>query len=497
MEPTVGDLMMTAADALRVQVGGGIRRSVSDVRLLVAPESVQSGDGVLWVLPQVPGQAAPEFDALVLRLQRTGAAGLVLPAGKLPESIRLLAERLDFPVVGIRLERLGEVLTAWWKIVHLRRLLEAERAGELVERLIGAWACAEDTATFLAAAGGILGAEVHLVEAPQEAGPADSVLGPGAPITWGRGGGSSLILPVAVAAEPVRSLMLALTAVLIDREATEIESDLRVRGELLLELLVERGAPTGSVFRAAERFGMDLGMEHLVVLWDLDDFAQAVRGAGFSEIGILRFKRDIAKRLEQGAQVLFGRAWILPHSDEFVLVAQARSGDWPPSRITQLARNLQASVAPLLGPRDVRGISAGVGFTYSGALGLRKSFDEAHEALLVGRSQFGPGNVTHFKDLGLHRFLYGWFDSPRSRSLAQDFLQPLLSDDTQGRRQLLTTLRAYLEARGRISVAAKQLGIHRNSLRYRLERIQELLNVDLDDPNVQIVLQLVLMAIPA
>lgn len=124
---------------------------------------------------------------------------------------------------------------------------------------------------------------------------------------------------------------------------------------------------------------------------------------------------------------------------------------------------------------------------------MRKSFEEAHEALVVGRSRHGFGSITHFKDIGIERFLYGWIDSPRSKSLSEDFLKPLLNEPNA--QELLETLEIYMESRGRLSVAAAQLKIHRNSLRYRLDRISHLLHVDVDDSTTQLVLQLALKAL--
>jgi sugar diacid utilization regulator len=379
-----------------------------------------------------------------------------------------------------------------------------EQAEKVENRLQAAWVTCPSTEEFLVAAAGILDAKLRFSGETRSASGGEPRLASAVQltesITWGRGLGSTLEVEVPESkAFIVRRIMPRLgelIGVLADREAAEIESDLRLRGELLLELLVEHGAPTGSVLRAAERYGIDLGTDHLVVLLDLDDFTQLVRQGLLPEVRILRLKRDLTATLEREGRALFGKVWVLPHSDEFVLVVAARSADWPPARVVQAVRTLQQETVAVLRPYRVKGITAGLGFSYSGVQGLRKSFAEAHEALLVGRAQFGGHSVTHFKDLGLHRFLFGWFDSPRSQSLAYEFIRPMLEEDPSQRAQLLPTLRAYLDARGRMTQAAKVLGIHRNSLRYRLDRIAQLLGLDLDDADVQLVLQLVVRTLP-
>lgn len=49
---------------------------------------------------------------------------------------------------------------------------------------------------------------------------------------------------------------------------------------------------------------------------------------------------------------------------------------------------------------------------------------------------------------------------------------------------LLETVRAYLAHRGQWEAAGRDLGVHRNSVRYRIGQASELLGVDLDDPDV-------------
>ncbi|BCT77804.1 PucR family transcriptional regulator [Sinomonas cyclohexanicum] len=50
--------------------------------------------------------------------------------------------------------------------------------------------------------------------------------------------------------------------------------------------------------------------------------------------------------------------------------------------------------------------------------------------------------------------------------------------------ELLPTVRAYLKNRGQWEATARDLGVHRNSVRHRIARAAELLGVDLDDPDV-------------
>nr|WP_228721201.1 helix-turn-helix domain-containing protein [Arthrobacter sp. 260] len=62
--------------------------------------------------------------------------------------------------------------------------------------------------------------------------------------------------------------------------------------------------------------------------------------------------------------------------------------------------------------------------------------------------------------------------------------------------QLLETVRVYLAHRGQWEAAGRELGVHRNSVRYRIAQAKELLGVDLDDPDVTAQLWLALRSRP-
>ena len=60
------------------------------------------------------------------------------------------------------------------------------------------------------------------------------------------------------------------------------------------------------------------------------------------------------------------------------------------------------------------------------------------------------------------------------------------------RGSLVQTIDAYFNFHGNVSQTAESLFIHRNTLLYRLERIQELTGQDLDQADMRLALQLAL-----
>jgi DNA-binding PucR family transcriptional regulator len=70
----------------------------------------------------------------------------------------------------------------------------------------------------------------------------------------------------------------------------------------------------------------------------------------------------------------------------------------------------------------------------------------------------------------------------QAAALASSVLGPVLALPGDDRTVLLATARTWLAAAGSTSAAAEQLHLHRNSVRYRLRRLEELTGRDLARP---------------
>lgn len=66
----------------------------------------------------------------------------------------------------------------------------------------------------------------------------------------------------------------------------------------------------------------------------------------------------------------------------------------------------------------------------------------------------------------------------------------VLADQDGEQGPLLATLRAYLDSAGRAEVAAETLGLHVNTVRYRMRRIREICGLDPEDNDAMLLAQL-------
>ncbi len=113
----------------------------------------------------------------------------------------------------------------------------------------------------------------------------------------------------------------------------------------------------------------------------------------------------------------------------------------------------------------------GVGGTYAQPNGLRWSYFEAREALQRGQAL----NVAD--RLSLTSLLMTSADVPLA-DLAAETLKPLEVFDGAHGAGLLSTLQRYLDLDGSVAAVAAALGLHRNTVRYRLQQVVTLTGYD-------------------
>lgn len=113
--------------------------------------------------------------------------------------------------------------------------------------------------------------------------------------------------------------------------------------------------------------------------------------------------------------------------------------------------------------------------------GIRRSYEEAQEALRVGQALHDEGVIV-FDDLGVLHWLFQLTPEQRRQNAYMQRIRILTTYDRERNTELLKTLEAYLDRGGSLVDTAQSLYIHRNTLLHRLERIRELCGIDLRDP---------------
>ena len=136
--------------------------------------------------------------------------------------------------------------------------------------------------------------------------------------------------------------------------------------------------------------------------------------------------------------------------------------------------------------------SCGIGRIASNVQSIPQSFREAQRAVEIGRRLFGEGKIHSFARLGIYRLLFYLDGQSELTNFYQEILGPLLDYDARHDGTYIKTLECYFQYNGNLSQTARTMHFHRNSLIYRLERIEEILGRSLEDAELRLSLQIAL-----
>lgn len=123
----------------------------------------------------------------------------------------------------------------------------------------------------------------------------------------------------------------------------------------------------------------------------------------------------------------------------------------------------------------------GVGRAYEGIGDLQKSFTEASRCVILSEKMNMSGRVFWYEEMGI----YNLFSELADKKVMQEFIDStlgvIIEYDRNNNSKLLETLKAYLWNNNSLIHASEQLYTHRNTVKYRVQRISQLTGRDFDD----------------
>lgn len=126
-------------------------------------------------------------------------------------------------------------------------------------------------------------------------------------------------------------------------------------------------------------------------------------------------------------------------------------------------------------------LSMGIGREYVRLKDLQKSFNEASRCIMLTEKINYSDGLVWYKNIGFYSLLFEF----ENKELIEEFVQNTLGDiikyDEENNTDFLNTLKVYLWNSRSLLHAAEKLHMHKNTVKYRVQRIEELTGKDFQD----------------
>lgn len=159
--------------------------------------------------------------------------------------------------------------------------------------------------------------------------------------------------------------------------------------------------------------------------------------------------------------------------DENNVIVVKELSDSDPNKETEKAAG---NIISLLEKEGMKGIHVSYGTAVQEIKEVSRSYKEAKMALDVGKIFFDERNIIAYSELGIGRLIYQ-LPIPLCKMFIKEIFGGKSPDDFD--EETLTTIYKFFENSLNVSETSRQLFIHRNTLVYRLDKLQKSTNLDL------------------
>ena len=271
----------------------------------------------------------------------------------------------------------------------------------------------------------------------------------------------------------------ATAAALVLAKQTEVVAQVqRYQSDFMHQLMRGSITEASDVRLRSEPFGWDLERRIIVLVLQRDDPQQNTVYGELPPIP-LAIRSPILERDPQAAVVKFG--------DEVVVMIEAFAWENGRENALRYAQSLQEIATRAYGAS----VSVGMSRPVTQVLDIPRAYDQAITALRVGRRLHGRGVASHINELGVDRVLSLVEDQEELSRFAQEVLGELAGD---GEREsdLRRTLEVLLETNVNVAESARRLYYHYNTLRFRIEKIEQIVGPFRDDARLRLNVHLAL-----
>lgn len=246
----------------------------------------------------------------------------------------------------------------------------------------------------------------------------------------------------------------------------EEESNANSRERILSSILFSSEIHSSDIREQAEHLDIDLSQRHMAVvvrLYDTEDHKASSM-------------REPVQKLISNALMLFGlhHPLMLWQVNKSVLMLPADF--FSRDLLVSILENIERQITT----RCQTGVRIGIGSAYQEIEDLKKSYVEAKNALGILGNIHRDQNIFFYENLGIYSMI-AQIDNPHFMTeYVKNTLGPLIKADQMQEGSLLGTLEAYLRNNCNANATAESLFIHKNTLRYRMDKIRRILDRDLD-----------------
>lgn len=283
----------------------------------------------------------------------------------------------------------------------------------------------------------------------------------------------------------IEQIIYALSFCIIKQQMI-FENKLRIKSSLFLDLLYGNIENTSIFFKKASIYGLKENCKYMCITGSFDLQNPYETYQSISDNKLTLNTMDVVENLENESKILNLDIIVFTQKNHFVIINQIdKDNDNSKNSVENLLSNVQKNFECDMS------ISFGLSSYFNCINQTRNAYLDSIEALNSGYDLGKSNFIQHYliKDIS---DIINLIPQRTLKSFSSNILGNIMNSSSQEKHILIDTLKAFINNKYDISKTSRELYIHRNTVKYRLSRCEELLNMSLSDSRDCFIIQFAL-----
>lgn len=296
----------------------------------------------------------------------------------------------------------------------------------------------------------------------------------------------SMTLPYPSSQMAIEQAGNVITFTIIKEQAIEENSRL-LKNNFFDDLIEDRIHSDEEILSRANYYGLNEDLNNICIICTVDQKGQNYEDLQLYEKKAGELYNSIYDQLEDEMIDSNMDGILFTKEKYFVMILQYPEGnEADPNEVAKFVNKCQESL------QGDFSISFGVSNTVHSIKDITTAYNEACEAIVSGyeMNKFGFINFYKMKEL---EDLLNTIPRKDLKALYENTLKSLAYTKTKEDQELIKTIQVFLDSQCEISETSRRLYIHRNTVKYRIEKAEELLDCSFRDPAHSLRIRVALM----
>ncbi len=255
-------------------------------------------------------------------------------------------------------------------------------------------------------------------------------------------------------------------ALIMARNIAVKEVEERFMNDIINDLIFSSPKLSNSLLERANIAGINLFGTYFIVVLNLKCNLDSIKSTFKKHLGTLVKKHKGAYSLKNDHVIIFiNRSADKTYKEALIDIK---------NEVRKISKDLEKKYSKLC-------FNAGIGNEVKGFENIKKSYDEAMDAIAIGEDLYGKDTILSYDELGIFKIIRDISLNADMNKYIPKSVFKLLEVDSRKNRDLLKTLEVYIKTNQHIRLTANELFIHPKTVSYRLDQIKNLADIDFDD----------------